>query len=128
MTEEFSKILENAVDVAVSAANDMEKAQMNMLLERLESEEGSKGVAILILHIMRQNARNIIGNRTASKLVSILKNMLKDYPRDAKERIREFLGLVKWLYEPSQQLQLKPENLRKPLFESYLQEFINRRK
>lgn len=128
MSSAFNEILNQAIDTAVCAVMDMERTQVNGLLEKLESEEEEKGVAILILHIMRQNARNVIANRTANKLIKYLKKILESDPEHAKEKAREFLGLLKWLYDPSQKLEIKPEDLAKPDFMSYLQVFVNKTK
>ena len=101
----------------------MEKTQINGLLEKLESEEGEKGVAILILHIMRQNARGKIQNPTAKLLVSFLKNLLSENPSESKEKAREFLGMLKWLYEANSELRINIKQLKEPYFQSFLDAF-----
>ncbi|MHA1360291.1 MAG: hypothetical protein ACTSRC_19390 [Candidatus Helarchaeota archaeon] len=127
MNDEFDEILNKAVEIAVKAGKDMEKTQVNGLLEKLESEEGKKGVAILILHIMRQSARGRIQKKTARELVAFLKKILETNPTEAKEKAREFLGIIKWLYEANENLKVQETELKSPYFQSYLEAFIHKK-
>ncbi|MHA1265520.1 MAG: hypothetical protein ACTSRS_09820 [Candidatus Helarchaeota archaeon] len=125
MKNDLQSMLDKVVEIAVHAVNNMERTQMNGLLEKLESEEGEKGVAILILHIMRQNARGKIQNPTAKLLIAYLKDLLSKESAQSKENAREFLGMLKWLYEANTELRVKPQDLKSPYFNSYLEAFIH---
>ncbi|NVM01160.1 MAG: DUF2150 family protein [Candidatus Helarchaeota archaeon] len=124
----FEDILDSAVKVAVYAAEERtERAQINQLLEKLESETKSKGVIITIIHILRQVEREKFGKKAANEIIKNLKEFLDQNPETAKNNARELLGLVKWLYDGNRIVGLRSNQIRETgNFNTLLQEFLRR--
>lgn len=106
----YRKLLDLAASCATQAkAEGVESTQINKLAEVFESRANIPNVAvdILIAYILRQAARRerekpLIGRRTAEKLVKALielKNIAQQNNVDVVPIVREFLILLRWLYE-----------------------------
>jgi len=123
----FSDILNSAVIVSVSARGNTERTQINQLLEKLESEDGSKGVIVAIIHILRQIDRGKIGREAAKEMIKKLKEFLDEDENKAKNHAREYLGLIKWLYDGNKVVNLNPSRLKEENnFKILIEDFLKK--
>jgi len=110
---EFDEMLNLAVRTSIKASYGTERTQINQLLEKLESEPGYRGVAITIIHILKQKNRGHIREDLAKDLVKNLKKILDENQIEAKLNARKYLGLLKWLYDGVKDLGIKEGDLKK---------------
>jgi len=84
--------------------DNVKLAQVNKLLEILESEKDPKtAITILILYAFRQKSRkpgeaSYIGPRAVQEISNAMLGLLNQNPKN-KDEARKILGVAKWVYE-----------------------------
>lgn len=127
----FEDILDSAVKASVYASSKTERTQINQLLEKLESETGFKGVVVTIIHILRQVQRGMMGEDAAKEIISSLKYFLdidkEEGTETAKNNAREYLGLIKWLYDGNDFIKLSSDQIKENNnFSTLLEKFLSK--
>ncbi|RSN67852.1 hypothetical protein D9Q81_07305 [Candidatus Korarchaeum cryptofilum] len=92
-------LLDWALDV-VKYRGDTKIAAVNNILEVLESKPGDEdSIYLTIAFCLRQSARGVLSQGMADRIAKYLEEILKSPGQNKKEIAREFLGLVRWIFE-----------------------------
>lgn len=122
-----SPLIEKACSVAFTAATDRvtKFAQINQLIEKLESKRGEAGIEELKVFIIHQAARAVLTKKTAKELLKAVDEIeKKSEPDQAYSNIREFLLYLKQLFkafDEFESLQRQSENAK---FDQLIKNFI----
>ena len=95
-------LLDWAVEV-VKYRGETKIAAVNNILEVLESKSDDEdSIYLTIAFCLRQSARGVLSQGMADKIAKYLEKILKSPEQNKKEIAREFLGLVRWIFEVSE--------------------------
>lgn len=121
----------NLVKLACEVAYDANKeetksTQINQLIEVFESESGEMSFTKLKVHILYQNARDVIRSNSAKELVHAIENIYSQNVEFNKRRadLRKFLVYVKQLhrvFERTPKLLTDPNNRN---FDTLMKNFV----
>jgi len=94
------EILNLGAKIGLALHTDSVKpAQVNKLLEILESEKDVKTAIILLtIFVQRQKSRGYLRDRSAREITNAMLNLINSNP-DSKDEARKILGIAKWIHE-----------------------------
>ena len=110
---DFNKLMSEAILTAFNATDEDVKAnQINQLQEILGMPKTEdEALKLLQAFTMRQTVRGPLGKKTANKIISNIEQISNE-EFNKRDNMQKYLGLLKWMYEVSVKIGVKPEDLK----------------
>ncbi|MHA1285493.1 MAG: hypothetical protein ACTSQP_23560 [Promethearchaeota archaeon] len=102
---DYKTLFNKASYAAINCKKNRVKAnQVNQLLSLFNSpftQDIDDTISLLMAFVSRQKSRGLFGKESAAIIISTLRKISKSVKdsKDKKKKVREFLGLLKWLFE-----------------------------
>jgi len=121
---EFKELLDNAVIAANKGVKRVRVNQISLMQQVFEGQSNvDKAFLLLEAFIMRQISRGHIDKEFGQFVISKLRDI--ERTEDKRRNAREFLGLLKWMFEVGDRLKLMREETNS--FNKLIEEFIRRK-
>ncbi|MEQ9715784.1 MAG: hypothetical protein ACTSSP_04385 [Candidatus Asgardarchaeia archaeon] len=121
----FKEILDKSAKSAVLAKiGGASASQISNLLSVLEAERGEDAVYLLIAYIARQTKRGEISEAFARDIIGNLQQFLslKKSSETIVETVRQYLGLIKWIFDSMRDIRDRRQIRHVNNFEEFINE------